>query len=61
MGDKTNKLGALKDTDTKAYLKRRAMLSGLTEADATSALAKQKLKPASKITDVLKKLLKKQS
>lgn len=59
MGDKTNKLSALKDSSTSAYLKRRMMLSGLTDADATSALKNQKIKPASKISDVLKKAGKK--
>ena len=45
--------------DTKSFLERRAVLSGLTSADASSALANQKLKPASKISDVLTKAAKK--
>ena len=44
---------------TKSYLERRAVLSGLTSADASSALANQKLKPASKISDIVKKVAKK--
>ena len=44
---------------TKSYLERRAVLSGLTSANASSALANQKLKPASKISDIVKKVAKK--
>ena len=48
---------------TKSYLERRAVLSGLTSADASSALANQKLKPAStvssKLSNVMKKVAKK--
>ena len=56
MGEKTKGKGL---ADTKAYLERRAVLSGLTSADAKSALANQKLKPASNISNILKKAAKK--
>ena len=49
--------------DPKDFLKRRATLSGLTSAEATSALANQKIKPAStvssKLSNVIKKVAKK--
>jgi len=41
--------------DPKDFLKRRAILSGVTSADATSALTNQKLKPAEKVSSKLKK------
>jgi len=56
MGEKVKGKGL---ADTKAYLERRAVISGLTSADASSALANQKLKPASNISNILKKAAKK--
>jgi len=41
--------------DPKDFLKRRAILSGVTSADATSLLTNQKLKPAEKVSSKLKK------
>ena len=58
--------------DPKDFLKRRAILSGVTSADATSALTNQKIKPAQllrptekvssklkKATNVIRKISKK--